>query len=96
MRKLFWAIEEIHKLREDVDEVKEKLEKEMKYTDGLGEQIVMNYRKCEAMDKDIDEMQELVNKDKDKAFREIMNYLLYTGNGLDKLREEYYNIINNI
>lgn len=37
MRKLFWAIEEIHKLREDVNEVKENLEKEMKFSDGLGE-----------------------------------------------------------
>lgn len=37
MRKLFWAIEEIHKLREDVDEMKGELEKEMKFTDGLGE-----------------------------------------------------------
>lgn len=50
----------------------------------------------EVMEKDIGEMQELVNKDKDKAFREIMSYLLYTGEGLDKYRKEYYNVINNI
>lgn len=56
----------------------------------------MTYKKYEAVENDIGEMQEFVNKDKDKAYREIMNYLLYTGKGLDKLREQYYNIINNI
>lgn len=56
MRKLFWAIEEIHKLREDVDGMKEKLEKEMKYTDDLGEQIARNFRVYEAMENDVGEM----------------------------------------
>lgn len=96
MRKFFWAIEEIHKLREDVDEVKEKLEKEMKYTDGLGERIAKNFRVYEAMENDVGDMQELVNEDKDKAYREIMNYLFNASKGLNKLREQYYNIINNI
>lgn len=96
MRKLFWAIEEIHKLREDMDEVKEKLEKEMKYTDSLGERIAKNFRVYEAMENDVGDMQELVNEDKDKAYREIMNYLFNASKGLNKLGEQYYNIINNI
>ena len=91
MRKLYWAEEEIHNLRKDVDGLKEELEHLSKYANEVGEVAInRNYGKIDRLEADVAKLKDFMDDNKFKAYDGILGEILNKASYIGELRNKYY------